>query len=185
MNYRIAETVIRPAQADDLDQIISIYNVSVRKKNINGNTEPWKLVDKVEWFWEHLGDENPIYVVVHRDKVVGWLCINSYRPEREAMRFTKEISYYISHDHLSHGFGALLIKYVLEKAESLNIKTLIASMLDSNKNHINLLKKFGFKEWGYLPGIAKFNGNSRGHYYFGLHLEKNDLHEEQFNMNII
>jgi len=38
--------------------------------------------------------------------------------------------------------------------------------------NIKLAEKFGFKEWGCLPGIADFNGEICSHLYYGLKIKK-------------
>ena len=60
-----------------------------------------------------------------------------------------------------------IVEYVLSQSKALNFKTLFAIILDKNIASINLLKKFGFVEWGHLPDIADFDGEECGHVYYG------------------
>ena len=55
---------------------------------------------------------------------------------------------------------------------SLNIKALIAILIENNKGSINLLKNHGFEKWGHMPKIAEFNGIEIGHLYYGLRIKK-------------
>ena len=50
------------------------------------------------------------------------------------------------------------------------IGVLIAMLLDKNPASIGLLQKFGFKEWGRMPGIARIDDQTADHLYYGLEL---------------
>jgi phosphinothricin acetyltransferase len=101
-------------------------------------------------------------------EVVGWLTVSAYRPERYALRFIKEVSYYVSHAHLGKRVGSALLAHAIKETERLSIKHYVAIVLDANTASIALLEKFGFKQWGHLPGIADFNGVVCGHAYYGI-----------------
>ena len=106
----------------------------------------------------------------HENKIIGWSSISPYRPGRMALRYTVELSYYIHNDYQKKGYGKLLIEFVLKECKKMQIKNILAIVLENNIASIKLLKKYNFKKWGFLPEIADFDGNKCGHYYYGLKL---------------
>jgi L-amino acid N-acyltransferase YncA len=104
--------------------------------------------------------------------VIGYYCISPYRPGRMALRYCKEISYYVHQDYRAQGVGTTLVKHATEQAPALGIKTLFAIMLDKNANSLALLQKFRFEQWGHMPNVADFDGEEVGHYYYGLRVSR-------------
>ena len=158
---------IRIANITDLEKITEIYNQAVLSKFETADMIEFKPEDRLEWFYSHTQNDYPIIVYEQNKTVVGWISISPYRNGRKALRFTAEISYYIHTDFKRKGIGGKLIEYVLSHSKALNIKTLFAIILDKNIASINLLKKFGFAEWGHMPDIADFDGEECGHVYYG------------------
>ncbi len=48
---------------------------------------------------------------------------------------------------------------------------LFAILLDVNTSSVGILEKFGFEQWGHLPGVADFDGALCGHLYYGRRVE--------------
>lgn len=161
---------IRLAKYDDLEVLVEIYNQAIVKGKCTADTETFSVEQRVPWFEEHQSLEYPLYVYEIDDKVVGYMYLSGYRPGRRAMRFTAEVSYYIHNDYQKQGIGTKFLEFAIEKSKELNYKTLIAILLDWNIPSIKLLKKFGFEEWGCLPNIADFDGETCSHLYYGLKL---------------
>jgi len=99
-----------------------------------------------------------------------YLTISPYRPGRQALRYTAEVSYYVDFDHHGRGIASNLLQHMIGLCPSLDIKTLFAIILDSNQGSIRLLEKYGFKKWGHLPRVADFDGIEVGHLYYGLRM---------------
>jgi len=158
---------IRIANIADLERITEIYNQAVSSKFETADTDEFESKDRMDWFHGHPQNSYPIYVYELNGAVVGWISISPYRCGRKALRYTAEISYYVHSDFKRQGIGNKLIEYILIQSKFLNFKTLFAIILDKNIASINLLKKFGFAEWGHLPDIADFDGEICGHVYYG------------------
>ncbi|WP_432666472.1 N-acetyltransferase family protein [Wukongibacter baidiensis] len=161
---------IRLAKYDDLEILVEIYNQAIVKGKCTADMDTFSVEQRIPWFEEHQSLEYPLYVYEADDKVVGYMYLSGYRPGRRAMRFTAEVSYYIHNDYHKQGIGTKFLEYAIEKSKELNYKTLIAILLDWNIPSIKLLKKFGFEEWGRLPDIADFDGETCSHLYYGLKL---------------
>lgn len=159
--------MIRLAHRDDLPTILDIYNQSIPSQQSTGDLEPVRLEDRLSWFEEHHSDRHPIFVAEVNGHVAGWCSLSAYRPGRAALRFTKEISYYIAHAYHRQGLGTALIEHALAACPALQIRHVFAIVLEGNQASLKLLEKMGFEQWGYLPGVANFNGREIGHLYYG------------------
>lgn len=159
--------MIRLAHRDDLPTILDIYNQSIPSQQSTGDLEPVRLEDRLSWFEEHRPDRHPIFVAEVDGHVAGWCSLSAYRPGRAALRFTKEISYYIAHAYHRQGLGTALIEHALAACPALQIRHVFAIVLEGNQASLKLLEKMGFEQWGYLPGVANFNGREIGHLYYG------------------
>ena len=158
---------IRPARLDDLSAIVHIYNQSIPSRQSTGDTELVKVEDRKKWFEEHLPNKHPIFVAEVHGQIAGWCSLSAYRPGRMALRFTAEISYYIASEHQRKGVGKALVKHALAACLSLQIKNVIAIILERNLPSQMLLEKMGFEKWGHLPNVVDFDGDETGHLYYG------------------
>jgi phosphinothricin acetyltransferase len=159
--------IIRPAQINDLPAIVEIYNQSIPSKSSTGDTQPVRVEDRLTWFQEHKPGAHPIFIAEVEGQVAGWCSVSAYRPGRQALRFTAEISYYIAPAYQSQGIATALIHYMLAACPALQIKNLFAIVLERNTASRRLLEKMGFEQWGFLPRVADFDGEETGHVYYG------------------
>ncbi len=170
MKKNASKTLIRLAHIEDLPAIVEIYNQAIPSRQSTGDIEPVRVEDRVTWFREHRSDEHPIFVAEVDGQVAGWCSLSPYRPGRAALRFTKEISYYIAPAYHRQGVGTALIEHTLAACPALEIRHLFAIVLEGNTASLKLLEKMGFEQWGYLPRVADFDGNEVGHLYCGRHV---------------
>jgi phosphinothricin acetyltransferase len=162
--------VIRLATEDDLPSIDNIYNQAIITQRATADTASYNSKERLNWFINHSSDEFPIFVAETNGQVVAYMSFSAYRPRRHALRFAAEISYFVNNDFQQQGIGSALMEYGIKVAPDYNIKHLIAILLGHNDPSIGLLKKYGFKQWGLMPGIADFDGQERDHLYYGLRL---------------
>ncbi|MGI9289965.1 MAG: GNAT family N-acetyltransferase [Gammaproteobacteria bacterium] len=161
---------IRIAKEEDVSAITEIYNQAIELKYATADLSPVTEETRLKWLASHTADKFPVYVAEKDGSVIGYCTISPYRPGRMALRFTREISYYVHQDHRAQGVASALVKYAIDQAPSLGIKTLFAIMIDKNSNSLALLQKFRFEQWGHMPNVADFDGEEVGHYYYGLRL---------------
>ena len=162
--------MIRTALISDLETITDIYNQAILAGYQTGFTEPIRVEDHLAWFEEHEPGKYPILVCVDDDNVVGWLSISPYRRGRAAMRYTVELSYFVDNRQLHKGIGSQLMQEALAVCRQLQYKTALAIILSGNSASTRLAEKFGLERWGFLPGIADFNGVECDHLYYGIKL---------------
>ncbi|MBK5201245.1 MAG: N-acetyltransferase [Spirochaetaceae bacterium] len=159
---------IRLAEYKDLEALVEIYNQAIVTHRCTADMDVFSVEERISWFEEHQSLEYPIYVYIVDNKVVGYLYFTGYRPDRRALSYTAEISYYIHNGYQRQGIGTKLMEFTIKKGKELNFKNLLAILLDCNLPSIKLLEKFAFKEWGCLPGVADFDGEICSHLYYGL-----------------
>ena len=161
---------IRIARQEDLPEINRIYNQAVRQRFSTAHLEPVSLEERKRWFSLHDPQRFPVYVSTLDQDVVGWVSLGPYREDRQALAHVAEVSYYVDEKERGKGIGSLLMDSALRIAADLGYSVLIAILLDKNPASIGLLKKFGYKEWGRMPGIALIDGHTADHLYYGLRL---------------
>lgn len=159
---------IRLAENKDLKALVEIYNQAILTHRCTADMDIFSVDERISWFKEHQSLEYPIYIYEVDNKVVSYLYFTAYRPGRRAMRYTAELSYYIHKDYQRQGIGKILMEFAIKKSTELNFKNLLAILLEWNLPSIKLLQRFGFREWGCLPGIADFHGEICSHLYYGL-----------------
>jgi L-amino acid N-acyltransferase YncA len=159
---------IRIAAASDLPAITEIYNQAVTLGSATADISPVSTESRETWLREHAPDQHPVFVAESENRVLGWCSLSPYRPGRMALRHTAEISYYIDERFRGKGVGSFLITCAIGRCAKLGIKTIFAIILDINRGSTRILEKFGFEQWGYLPGVADFEGRECGHLYYGL-----------------
>ena len=158
---------IRIAKEQDLPRIMEIYNQAIPSMRSTADTELFKVEERWEWFHEHTPGKYSIYVAEHNGIVIGWNSLSPYRTGRQAFRYVRETSYYIDQGFQGRGIASRLLDFVIETCPELNIKTLLAFILEHNKASIKLITKFGFERWGYLPLVADFKGEEFNHTIYG------------------
>jgi len=163
---------IRYATINDLPAIVKIYNQAVRRGFQTADTEPLSVEDRKEWLLAHTPEDYPIYIFEQNGKILGWISLSPYRKGRKALRQVAEVSYYIEETHQRQGIGSSLMAHVINQMPGLNLRSLIAILLDVNDGSIGLLEKFGFEKWAHLPHIADFGGKQCGQFFYGYQIKK-------------
>lgn len=161
---------IRFAKFSDLETIIDIYNQAIASGCATADLIELTAEDRLDWFNDHDKDSYPIYVIEKDNSILGWGSLSAYRKGRGALRTTAEISYYIDYNHHGKGLGKKLIEHMVNDCERLGFDNLVAILLEINYGSINILKHFGFEQWGLMPNIAILGDQKCGHLYYGIKL---------------
>ena len=161
---------IRLATEEDLPIINSIYNQAVMQKFCTAHLAPVDMEYRQAWFSDHRPDRYPVYVSLEEEKVTGWVSLGAYRSDRQALAHVGEVSYYVDRECRGRGLGSFLLQHAIHVAPACRLSILVAILLDKNPASIKLLKKFGFSQWGSMPGIAIIGKESADHLYYGLKL---------------
>ncbi len=161
---------IRFAQQKDLPVINEIYNQAVQQRFCTAHLEPVELEDRRRWFVAHNPARYPVFVAQDEGRVLGWASMGPYREDRQALAHVAEASYYVEETKRGKGVGGRMLSHLIRVAPEYGFTVLIAILLSRNPASIALLHKFGFEEWGRMPGIAQIGGQEADHLYYGYKL---------------
>ena len=164
--------MIRVATSEDLSAIVAIYNEAIARGFATADIEPVTVSSRQSLFAEHEQRCHPIYVCDDGVEVKAWCSLSPYRAGRKALRFTAEISYYVRADLYRRGYASSLVQHAITECASLQIKSLIAIVLERNVASCGLLEKMKFEKWGFLPRVADFSGDECGHVYYGRRINQ-------------
>ena len=159
--------MIRHATIDDIDSITNIYNECIIEGGFTGDLTPLSVNNRIDWFNDHKNNHK-IFVFIKDSNVIGYVALSPYRKGREAFKSTCEINYYISKLYRGQGIGKQLIAHGINSCKESDMVTIIAIILSINKNSIDILTRFNFKECGRIPKAAYINNQYIDHVY--LHL---------------
>jgi L-amino acid N-acyltransferase len=147
---------VRPAERDDLPQILEIYNEAVLNTTASYDYEPRTLEHRITWYEEHLRNNNPVFVAQSQalhGRVVGWSALNPFH-SRIGYRFTAENSIYVAADQRGQGIGKLLMAPLLDAAKERELRAIIAVIDAENKVSIRLHARFGFEKVAHLKQVG-------------------------------
>ena len=163
---------IRIANQGDWQRIIDIYNQAVLEVGKTADTKPVSVKQRKAWLKLHEQKRYPIFIAESESEIVGWCSVSPHRPGRKALEITAEISYYVDIHFRRKGIASTLISKTISFAKQTGIENLFAILLEINFSSINILEKFGFEKWGYLPSVAKINEKYSGQLIYGKNLNK-------------
>ncbi|MGF1535845.1 MAG: GNAT family N-acetyltransferase [Elainellaceae cyanobacterium] len=154
------KTLIRNATVADLPAIVNIYNSTIPSRRVTGDIQPVTVESRRGWFEAHSAQAYPIWVAQQGNSIAGWF---SFQPfyGRPAYQKTAEISIYVAPDYRRQGIGSRLLKQAIAEGPALKFVTLLGFVFAQNEPSLQLLERFGFREWGFLPSVAEFDTGTR------------------------
>jgi phosphinothricin acetyltransferase len=148
---------LREATADDLPAILAIYNDAVLRSTATADYEPQSLPSRRQWWEKHRIDELPVLVAAEGDDVIAWGSLSRYHA-RPGYRFTVEDSLYVAERARRRGVGRKLLVRLVDDAQRLGYRSVVASIDGSNQASLKLHAELGFEPAGRLrQAIYKFD----------------------------
>jgi phosphinothricin acetyltransferase len=152
LTSQIMSPSIRPATADDLEAINSIYNHYVVHSTCTYQTIPSTAAERERWFSIH-GERHPVIVVEENGKVIAWGSLSPVH-ERQAFMNSVEDSIYVHHEHLRRGIGRLILTDLLRLAKEAGHHTILGAISTDQIASVRLHESFGFKQVAHFTEIG-------------------------------
>lgn len=152
--------MIRHASADDLPEIVRIYNASIPSRTATADTEPVTVEQREEWFRGFDPASRPLWVLEDEAGVEGWLGLRSFYG-RPAYHRTVESAVYVDPARQRRGVARALLDHALRDCPHLGIANVLAFVFAHNEASIALFAGRAFELWGRLPRVCELDGTER------------------------
>ncbi|OTG64254.1 GNAT family N-acetyltransferase [Acinetobacter silvestris] len=154
--------LIRPAQIEDLPQILNIYNTEIINGTATWNHHPKTLADLKIWFEDLTTQQFPLYVAEEKSShnIAGFADYSAFR-SIHGFKQTVEHSVFIHPNFARQGLGKILMLQLIQHAKQHNIHVMVAAIDHANTGSILLHEKLGFKQTGYMPQVGQKFGQWR------------------------
>lgn len=154
--------LIRPAQTEDLAQILQIYNAEIMHGTANWNHVAKTLAELKRWFKQLKMQQFPIYVAQaqHSATILGFADYATFRGIH-GFKQTVEHSVFVHPDFTGQGVGKALMLQLIQQAQQQNLHVMVAAIDHANLGSIALHEKLGFKHSGYMPQVGQKFGQWR------------------------
>ena len=152
-------TTIRPARTSDIPAITRIYSHSVVHGTASFELNPPDEAEMRRRMQHLLADNFPYLAAESAGVLCGYAYAGPYR-ERPAYRWTLEDSVYIAPDVQRRGIGYALLAALIERAQTLGFRQMIAVIGDSARQapSIGLHEALGFHHVGILHDVGFKHG---------------------------
>ena len=158
--------MIRIAAEADLPAIVAIYNAAVPARMATADTEPVTVESRRDWFGEHTPDFHPLWVDERDGEIAGWLSLGTFY-NRPAWDITAEVSVYVAPAFQRQGAATALLEKAIAEAPALGLRVLMGIIFGHNEPSLALFKRFGFEEWGFMPGATELDEVERDVVFVG------------------
>ena len=144
---------IRHATANDLPQILAIYNDVIINTTAVYDYEPHTLEMRRQWFNTKQEQGLPVFVAEENGNILGLSSIGPFRAWA-AYKYSVENSVYVAGEARGKGVGKLLIPPLIDAARQLQLHTIIAGIDAGNEASIKLHRHFGFEEVAHFKQVG-------------------------------
>lgn len=145
--------MIRFAENEDLPDILNIYNDAIINTTAVYTYSPKELEERQQWFKAKALAEEPIWVYVQDEHVVGYATYGSFR-DWPAYLYSIEHSIYVDPNYRGLGIASQLLETLIQDAKNKNYRTIVAGIDASNIGSIELHKKFNFTHAGTIKNVG-------------------------------
>ncbi len=146
------EAMIRQAQAEDLQDILDIYNDAIVNTTAVYDYAPRTLEKQREWYEQKVQAGWPV-LVFDDGGIAGFATYGPFRA-RPAYKYTVEHSVYVHKDWRHRGIAKALLEVLIRVADEAGYKTLIAGIDSENLASIRLHESLGFTLCGTLRNVG-------------------------------
>lgn len=148
--------VVRAARAEDADAVAAIYAPVVRDTVISFESEPPSPDEMRARMLRH-ADRLPWLVGEREGEVVGYAYAAPYR-ERDAYRWSVEVSVYVDSRRHRSGVGRKLYEELFARLRELGYRNTYAGITLPNPASVGLHESLGFRPVGVYEKVGYKNG---------------------------
>ncbi len=154
--------LIRPAQTQDLEHVVKIYNAEILNGTATWNSTAKSIEDFQSWFKSLTEQRFPLFVAEHSETqhIAGYADYSSFR-QITGFKHTVEHSVFIHPDFSGQGLGKALMLKLIEHARQNHMHVMVAAIDYENQASIMLHEKLGFQQTGYMPEVGQKFGKWR------------------------
>lgn len=135
---------IRPAKAQDSEQLANIYNHYIRDTIVTFE-EVEITSQEMQRRLKAIPTSLPWLVYESQKEVIGYAYASPWK-KRRGYRFAVESSIYLHYQHLGKGIGTQLYQTLFEQLQALDIHTIIGGVALPNAGSVYLHEKLGFQK---------------------------------------
>ena len=143
--------MIREATLSDIPRVLELSKALFldpsSSSDVYANTE-WPMTDVGKEAFEGALQDGFLWVAEAESEVVGFICAE-VSPELDwrPIKRVELLSFYITPDHRSEGFGAQLVEKLTEWSKAQGAKLIFVSAYTDNERGIDFYKKMGFHDY--------------------------------------
>src|SRR5215469_8117440 len=135
---------IRPAESDDLEAMLAIYNDAIINTTAVYDYQPRTADIQRQWFESKQAQRLPVFVAGEGATIIGFGSFGPFRPW-PAYQYTVENSLYVDSAHRRKGAGTALLASLLSAAESAGYHAMVAGIDATNEASLALHRRAGFE----------------------------------------
>lgn len=151
---------IRPADKNDLPQLLMIYNRVIETSTAVYKDDPITLAEREAWFEDYREGGWPILVAVTSEqedsaaKVLGYSSFGPFRSHFGGYRFSVEHTVHITEDARGSGVGSDLLNALFPIARQKDKHVMIGAIDADNQGSIRFHEKHGFEQVGHMHQVG-------------------------------
>jgi phosphinothricin acetyltransferase len=150
-----AETArVRPAQADDLDALVEIYNHYVTTTHFTFDTAPYTVATRRPWFDQFDGARHRCMVLERDAAVLGYANSAPLKP-KAAYATSVEVSIYLAPGVTGAGLGAALYAELFAALDTQDVHRAYALIALPNAPSVAFHQRFGFSAVALLHEVGR------------------------------
>jgi len=144
---------IRDARADDIPQVLAIYNHVMATSTAIYREEPATLEAHLDWFRARTAQGFPVLVAVDAAGIAGYASFGDFR-QWPGYRFTVEHSVHVRADCRGQGVGGALMQPLIARATALGKHVMIAGVDAANADSLRFHERLGFVEVAHFREVG-------------------------------
>ena len=141
---------IRPAVHDDLRAIVGLYNWAVNQTFATIDSEPLDTEEAAHW-WEAHGKRSKLIVCTDESGLIGWARLFPWN--QRGFDIVEDLVY-VDPVHQGRGIGRALLTELIQEAQGLGYRTIVATIATDNRAGLALHSRHGFEVVGTIKDAA-------------------------------